>query len=124
MALQVSATWASNPGGALAANYVVSNATVKQTLGRDLSNSASNVTVNLVQPGTLYGARRSVLDFRLAKIVRYGRTRSQVGFDIYNLFNTDVVTSYNQTFVPNGSWLTPTSIQPARYVKVSAQVDF
>jgi hypothetical protein len=35
-----------------------------------------------------------------------------------------VVLSYNNTFVPGGQWLTPTAIQPARYLKVSAQVDF
>ena len=57
-------------------------------------------------------------------MIRFGRTRTQVGIDIYNATNTDVVTTYNQTFVPGGAWLTPTAIQPARYVKVSAQVDF
>ena len=124
IAVQVSGTWSSNPGLALAANYVVSNAAVKTSLGRDLSASASNVTVNLVQPGTLYARRRNNLDFRVAKIFRYDRTRTQVGVDIYNLTNTDVVTSYNQTFVPGGTWLTPTGIQPARYVKVGAQFDF
>jgi hypothetical protein len=32
--------------------------------------------------------------------------------------------TYDETFVPNGPWLTPTGIQPARYAKVSAQIDF
>jgi hypothetical protein len=41
--------------------------------------NAANVTVNLIQPGTLYGSRRNNLDFRVAKILRYGRTRTQVG---------------------------------------------
>jgi Carboxypeptidase regulatory-like domain len=122
--VQVSGTWQSNPGPQLAANYVVSNAIVKQSLGRDLSGGAQNVTVNLIQPGTFYADRRNNLDFRVAKILRYGRTRAQVGVDVYNATNTDVVTTYNQTFVPNGSWLTPTAIQPARYAKVSAQFDF
>jgi outer membrane receptor protein involved in Fe transport len=97
---------------------------VKQTLGRDLSGGAANVSVNLVAPATLYADRRNNFDFRVAKIVRYGRTRAQLGIDVYNLTNTDVVTSYNQTFVPGGSWLTPTGIQPARYVKLNAQIDF
>jgi hypothetical protein len=122
--VQVSGTWQSNPGPQLAANYVVSNAIVKQSLGRDLSAGAQNVTVNLIQPGTFYADRRNNLDFRVAKILRYGRTRAQLGVDVYNATNTDVVTTYNQTFVPNGSWLTPTAIQPARYAKVSAQIDF
>ncbi|HEY3043500.1 MAG TPA: carboxypeptidase regulatory-like domain-containing protein [Vicinamibacterales bacterium] len=120
----VSGTWASNPGPSLAANYVVSNATVKTSLGRDLSNSAANVTVNLIPPNTFFADRRNNLDFRVSKILRYGRTRTQVGLDIYNATNTDVVTGYNQTFVPNGSWLTPTEIQPARYVRANVQVDF
>jgi hypothetical protein len=124
--IQVSGTWQSNPGPQLAANYVANNAVIAagpQPLGRNLSGG-SNVTVNLIQPGTLYADRRNNIDLRVAKIFRFGRTRTQVGVDIYNATNTDVVTSYNQTFVPNGQWLTPTGIQPARYAKVSAQFDF
>nr|AAY89272.1 hypothetical protein [uncultured bacterium BAC10-10] len=123
--VQVSGTWSSNPGIDLAANYVVSNAIAKQSLGRDLSNGASNVTVNLIAPSTLYSERRNNMDFRVSKILRYGRTRTQVGVDIYNLTNTDVVTTFNQTFDPKTTtWLTPTGIQPARYAKISAQIDF
>jgi hypothetical protein len=32
--------------------------------------------------------------------------------------------SYNQTFIANGAWLTPTSAMAARFAKISAQVDF
>ena len=122
--VQVSGTWQSNPGPQLAANYVASNAEAKKTLGRDLSNGAANVTVNLIPAGTFYAQRRNNLDFRVAKVFRYNRTRTQVGLDIYNATNTDVVTGYNQTFVPGGTWLTPTDIQPARYVKANIQFDF
>ena len=38
------------------ANYVVTSAIAQPSLGRDLSSG--NVTVNLVEPGTLYGARQ------------------------------------------------------------------
>jgi hypothetical protein len=121
--VQISGTWSSDPGSQLAANYVATNAVVRPSLGRDLSENSS-VTVNLIQPGTLYSERRTNLDFRISKILRYGRTRTQVGVDIYNVTNTDVVTSFNERFVPGGSWLTPTGIQPARYAKVNVQVDF
>jgi hypothetical protein len=124
--VQISGTWSSNPGDELAANYVANNAVIAagpQPLGRPLSGG-SNVTVNLIEPGTLYADRINNVDLRIAKIFRYGRTRTQVGVDIYNLTNTDVPTGYNQTFVPGGSWLTPTAIQPARYARISAQVDF
>jgi len=125
--LQVSGTWRNDPGDSLAANFVVNNAWIAngpQPLGRNLSG-ATNVTVNLIEPNTLYSDRRNNIDLRIAKIIRYGRTRTQVGVDIYNLTNTDVVTGFNQTFSPTSTtWLTPTSIQPARYAKISAQFDF
>jgi hypothetical protein len=123
LGVQVSGTWSSIPGASLAANYTVTNAIAlsSSTLGRNLSGG--NVTVNLVEPATLYAERRTNMDFRVAKIFRYGRTRSQIGVDIYNLTNTDVVTTFNQNFTAT-SWLTPTAIQPARYVKLSAQFDF
>ncbi len=122
--LQVSGTWSSIPGTDLAANYTVTNAIANvgpQPLGRNLSSGS--VTVNLIAPATLYAERRTNLDFRVAKILRYGRTRTQIGVDIYNATNTDVVTTFNQNFTAT-SWLTPTAIQPARYIKVSGQFDF
>src|SRR4030095_13578597 len=77
--LQVSGTWRSDPGPDLAANYVVSNAIAAPCLGRNLSSA--NVTVTLIPPGTVYGARQNNLDLRIAKILRFSRTRTQVGMD-------------------------------------------
>jgi hypothetical protein len=124
--MQVSGTWRSDPGDDLAANFVANNAYIAAngTLGRNLSE-ATNVTVNLIEPSTFFAPRRNNIDLRVAKIIRYGRTRTQVGLDVYNLTNTDVVTGFNQTFSPTSTtWLTPTTIQPARYAKISAQIDF
>ena len=127
VALNFSLTWRSDPGGDLAANYVVTNAIAAPSLGRNLSSGT--VTVNLVQPGTLYGARLNNLDMRIAKILRLSGTRAQLGFDVYNLLNNDVVTAYNNAYTAptagRGSvWLTPTAIQPARYVRLNLQFDF
>jgi hypothetical protein len=61
---------------------------------------------------------------RIAKILRFGTTRTQVGVDIFNLLNADTVTNYNYGFVPGGSWLTPTTITPARYARIGVQLDF
>jgi hypothetical protein len=125
--LQVSGTWRSDPGNMLAANYVVTSAIAAPSLGRGLSSG--NVTVNLIEPGTLYGARQNNFDLRIAKVLRFGQTRAQFGVDVYNLLNTDVVTGYNNGYTAptaaRGSiWLTPTAIQPARYARLNLQVDF
>jgi hypothetical protein len=124
--VQVSGTWQSKPGSSLAANFVANNAWIAsgpQPLGRALSGGA-NVTVNLIQPSTFFAPRQNNIDFRVAKVFRYGRTRTQIGIDLYNVTNTDVVVGFNQGFVPDGAWLTPTQIQPARYLKISGQFDF
>jgi len=122
-----SVTWRSDPGSDLAANYVVTSAVARPSLGRDLSSG--NVTVNLIPPATVFAPRQNNLDLRVAKILRFGQTRTQFGVDIYNLTNTDVVTAYNTgytapTATTGSVWLTPTAILPARYVRLNMQIDF
>ena len=128
--VQVSGTWRSDPGTEIQANMVVTNAIANsgpQPLGRNLSSG--NITVNLIPQATLYSDRRNNIDFRVSKILRYGRTRTQVGIDIYNILNSDTITSYNTAYVPptataGSNWLTPSAIATARYVKFNVQVDF
>ncbi len=126
-----SGTFRSDQGGQLAANYAVTSAVAQANgLGRPLSLNAPNVTVNLVEPGTLYGDRVNEFDIRLAKILKFGRTRTNIGFDLYNLLNSAAVLTYNQAFIlssatlPNGQWLVPTSVIQPRFWKFSVQVDF
>jgi hypothetical protein len=125
--VQVSGTWISAPGDGMRANYVANNTVVNagpQPLGRNLSGNAANVTVNVLEPFTVWEDRNNTIDFRVAKIMRFGRTRTQIGVDIYNLMNSDTVTDQNQTFVPGGPWLTPSAIVPARFARISGQIDF
>ena len=126
---QIGATMRSDKGALLAANWAAPNSAIAPSLGRNLSNNAPTATVNLITPGTLYGDRVNELDLRLAKNIRVGRLRTNVGVDIYNVFNSAAVLTYNQTFVPvsatsAGSWLQPNSVLQARFFKVSAQIDF
>ncbi len=120
----VSGTFRSDQGAMLAANYTVTSAVVAQSLGRPLAGSTPNVTVNLIAPGTLYGDRVNEFDLRIAKVLRFGRTRTNVGFDIYNVLNSNPILTYNTAFIPNGSWLVPTAVLQSRFVKLSASIDF
>jgi hypothetical protein len=72
----------------------------------------------------VYGDRTNQIDLRFAKIFRFGRTRTQVGVDVYNVTNSNAVQSYNQNFIPNGKYLVPTGILQARFAKIGAQFDF
>jgi hypothetical protein len=89
-----------------------------------LSGSAPNATVNLVEPGAMYGDRLNVVDMRFAKVLAFGRTRTNVGFDIYNIFNRNPVITNNFNFVPDGAWLRPRAILAARFARFSLTVDF
>jgi len=119
--LQLAATFQSKPGALLAANYAAPNAVVAPVLGRNLSGNAANVTINLVEPGSMYGDRINQLDLRVAKTLGDGRLRTVVGGDVYNLFNSNAVLAYNSTFVPGGSWLQPMAILTPRLFRFTAE---
>jgi hypothetical protein len=82
------------------------------------------VPIDLVAPGEVWGDRINEIDIRVAKILKFGRLRTNVGLDIFNLINSNRILTYNQTFAPGGSWLTPQSVLTPRFVKISAQIDF
>ena len=113
----------SKPGALLSANYAVPANVVAHSLGRLPSGNVVNVPINLVKPGSIYGDRLNQLDFRLAKILRFGRTRTTVGVDLYNVLNSSAILTYNNVFVPNGPWLQPNSVLTARFARISAQFD-
>jgi len=121
-----SGLWYSRPGPAIAANRVYSSAEVAPSLGRPLAGNAPNVTVNLVEPGTLYGDRRIQLDLRMGKNFKIQKMRTGVNFEIYNLFNTNAVLTENTTYRDTSvsGWRIPTSIAPPRFMKFSLQLDF
>src|SRR5688572_2635729 len=120
--VQVATTWQSKPGPELSANLVVPSAVIQPSLGRPLSGGAANVTVNLLNPGQMYGDRVNQLDVRFGKVLRFGRTRTIVGVDIYNITNSSVTLTYNNTY--GSTWLRPNSFMPARWVKVTGQLNF
>jgi hypothetical protein len=120
----VSAVLQSLPGPAILANYVAPNAVVAPFLGRNLSGNAQNITVGLLSPGTMYGEQSNVVDLRLAKILRFGGSRTSLNLDFYNLLNNNTPTALNNTFGGGTPWQAPQSIPLARYAKIRAQIDF
>ena len=119
--VQIAAAFRSLPGPNIISNYVASNAQVQPSLGRPLSGGAANVTVNIVEPGTMYGEQTNLLDLRFSKILRFSRYRTSLNVDLSNAFNSSGVTSINNNY---SAWLVPTGIHLARFAKISANFDF
>ena len=122
--IQLAATFQSKPGAMLAANYAVPNSAAAASLRRDLSGNAANVTVNLLEPGSMYGDRVNQLDLRVSKTLTYRRSRTLVALETYNVLNSSAVLTYDNTFVPNGPWLQPLAILTPRFLKFTAEIDF
>ena len=124
----ISGTLTSSAGIPLRADWSVTSAEAAKSLGRPLSNNAANVVVNLLKPDDMRSDRVNEVDFRVAKIMRLGRTRANVALDLLNLFNSDTILVPNQAFIPGGAWLTPTGTQTpvmtARTAKITVQYDF
>jgi len=94
---------------------------VRQSLGRDLAGGAQNITVNIVDPGTMYGDRLNQLDLRVSKLLNWGRRRTAVNVDIYNALNSNAVQTESSVYA---TWRRPQSILVPRFAKISAQFDF
>jgi hypothetical protein len=128
----VSATLRSQPELALTANWQVPNTEIRRILGflPPGLTEAGNTTITLFDDETrLYADnRRTQIDMRFAKIVRFGRTRTDIGVDVNNLLNTNYATAYQNTYSstqPNGgTWNNPTAIYNPRFVRLNFTVDF
>jgi hypothetical protein len=117
------------------ANWLVPNTVVQSLLGRlppgGLPNGTTLVPLldnNLrISP---YG-RRNQLDMRFAKILRFGRTRSDVGIDLQNIFNANYgpanmnyESQYDYTKPNGGTWLNPTTILTPRFARFNVTFSF
>jgi len=126
----VSATVRSQTPLEIGANWVVPNTTVRTLLGGTLPPgllATGNSTIDLTDSEHLIFAnnRRTQVDMRFAKIVRLGRTRADIGIDLWNLFNTNYATAYAGTYTPEGgTWQNPTAVYAPRFVRLNFTVDF
>ena len=123
--VQVSGVFQSKPGQLLAANYAVPNAVITPSLGRRPRRQRAERDH---QPGRArIDVRRPLnqLDFRVAKILKFGRSRLMAGVDLYNALNSSAVLTYNTAFAPpRGAWLQPITFVTGRLVKFSAEITF
>jgi hypothetical protein len=118
--VQIAATFQSVPGPVLAANRNYTNAEVAASLGRPLSTAAT-VSVNVVEPGKMYGDRLNQLDLRVGKDFRVGKYNINGSVDFYNLLNSDAVLNESSAFL---AFRRPLSVVRPFFVKFGGQINF
>jgi carboxypeptidase family protein len=121
-------TFVATNGASVPANYNVTSAILQtSSLGRPLVTGLPFQTVDLTMPGDVYPDRINSVDLRVAKVVRFGRTSTNVGFDFYNLVNSNTGTAFNNVYdvATNGlTWLRPTSVLQPRFARFNVTVNF
>jgi hypothetical protein len=115
--MAVSGVWRILPGASIGASYTVTSAIA----GVPITGGGS-LSVQLVEPGTMFSDDQQQLDMRLMKTFRIGKKRLQGLLDFSNLLNSAAVTTINQSYGAN--WLKPQAILNARYVRFGGQFDF
>jgi hypothetical protein len=112
-------------GLSLNANHDVTTARVQAALGRPLPGGAATQSVNIVRQGQVFGPRINTVDLRVTKVLRLAGKRANVGLDLYNLFNGNTGTAFNQNFGTDGAvWLRPTAVLTPRFLRFNVTVDF
>ena len=90
--IRVAGTLQSLPGPQIAANNIYNNANrADADDARPAVHARLRRTVNLIEPGTMYGDRLNQIDLRFTKIVNVGKGRIDLNVDFYNAFNSDAV---------------------------------
>jgi hypothetical protein len=77
------------------------------------------------------GERRTQVDLRFAKILRFGSTRADIGVDLANLLNTNYALTWDNTYqytigntAQGGTWGNPATIFAPRFVRLNFTVSF
>jgi hypothetical protein len=131
----VSATLRSQPTLERVATWPVPNTVIRDITGRlppgALATGNTNIEILDNDHRLFSDSRRTQIDMRLAKILRFGSRRADLGVDLGNLLNTNYATTFENTYqytvgntAAGGTWNNPTAIYTPRFVRWNLTVDF
>jgi carboxypeptidase family protein len=117
------------------ATWQVPNTVIRDITGRLPPGQAAGGNTNieiLDNDHRLYADnRRTQIDMRFAKIIRFGSRRANAGVDLGNLLNTNYTTTYEDVYrytagntAQGGTWNNPTAIYTPRFIRWNLTVDF
>ena len=126
--LRASAIIQNLPGLPVQASYVASNAEIAGSLGRNLGSCRGaavcngTVTLNLIEPNTVFEPRRTQVDFRFARTFHIGGLELEGDLDLYNALNSNDVLEAQTRY--GATWQDALSIVPGRLVRFGLQLNF
>ncbi|HTM03678.1 MAG TPA: TonB-dependent receptor [Vicinamibacterales bacterium] len=131
----ISGTVRSQPSIERAANWTIPNTMIRDAAGRlpPGAQATGVTTINILDAEHRLFAdnRRTQIDMRFAKILRFASRRVDIGVDLSNLLNTNYTTTFENAYqftVDNtgqgGTWGNPTAIYSPRFVRWNVTVDF
>ncbi len=116
-----------SPGPQIIATWNAPNSVIAPALGRNLAAGATSTkSIELIEPGTLFGENHTQLDLRMSRRFTVGRFRIRGDAALYNVFNTDWVSSVNTTFstAASNAFMRPTGVLQGRLFKIGLQLEY
>jgi len=131
----VSATLRNQPELERTATWQVPNTVIQGIIGRlppgGTPTGNTNIEILDSDHRLFAGNRRTQIDMRFAKVVRFGDRRANVGVDLGNLLNSNYANTYENIYRYSagntnlgGTWNNPTAINSARFVRWNLTVDY
>jgi hypothetical protein len=124
--IQLSGSYSGRPGSSVSANYPVTSALAGRTIYGNTGGTQS-ITVNLIEPNTLFLDYVNQVDGRVARNFRFSRYRVQGFVDIFNILNAGTVLAVNSAYGSNPAtrtWMNPTAIMTGRTIRFGGQMSF
>ena len=86
------------------------------------STTGGGITINLLEPNTIFADYYKIFDMRFSKTMLIGRNRITALAEFDNLFNMRNVVAVNESY--GTTWLRPSAVQRGRNIRFGIQYRF
>jgi hypothetical protein len=91
------------------------------------TRNGATTNIPLLLSNEIYGERTTLFDVKFAKNLRFAGKRMTVGVDVYNVFNSDAIQTYQANYEADpaeNEWMQPTGLVSPRMARFSLQFSF
>ena len=120
--VQLAGSFQARPGISINSDWTVTNAVLASQGLPNFTGGVSSITVNLVEPDTLFYDYVYTNDMTLSRVFRVQRTRIRAFVEMFNVLNLSTIYTRNETF--GNLWYNPIDLVQARRFQLGAQIDF